>query len=497
MTPECPPTAPASIRRSLLFALLERYVSTGIQFASSVVIARLLTPAEVGVFSVATSIFLIIQNMRDLGMTQYIIQETDLTEERYDTATSLTVLLSLGFAAVVWLGSGSIAAFYREPGLVPVLQLLAVSLVVAPLSSPAVARLQRHMEFALLCRIGIATAAVNAVVVIFLAARGASYLSLAWGSLASSLVRLVLVCWFRWADARLRLRLTEWRRVLPFGFQSTLASLSSALGTQAANLIVPRYLTFTAVGLYVRAQGTVALFNRDIGTTVYRVLLPGFASAHRAGGDLKEAYLKSVTYMTGVTWPFYGVLALTAEPLIRVLFGPAWVEAAPIAAMLCLSAAIYAIWLTSTQVIMGLGHVRKILTGELVMQPVRVLLILVATQWGLMAVAGAQVATMVLGGAIYLGYLCPLLRISFRDIVRSTGRSALVTACTLIPAALAMQAGFHRLTFLPLTLFLVAMVSTSAWLAAILGTRHPLKREVLAALEWCLSRGRWRASARA
>jgi hypothetical protein len=70
-----------------------------------------------------------------------------------------------------------------------------------------------------------------------------------------------------------------------------------------------------------------------------------------------------------------------------------------------------------------------------------------------MAVAGAQVATMVLGGAIYLGYLCPLLRISFRDIVRSTGRGALVTACTVIPAALALQAGFHRLTFLPLTLF--------------------------------------------
>ncbi len=497
MIPVSTQSVPTSIRRSLLLALLERYVSTGIQFASSVVIARLLTPAEVGVFSVGTSILLILQSMRDLGMTQYIIQEPDLTEERYGTAMSLTVLLSVGFAAVVWLGSGSIAAFYREPGLIPVLQLLAVGLVVAPLTAPAMARLQRHMEFAFLCRIGIAAALVYAVVAVSLAALGASYLSLAWGSLASNVVILALVFRFRWADARIRLRLTEWRRVLPFGFQSTLASLSSALGMQAANLIVPRYLTFTAVGLYVRAQGTVALFNRDIGTTVYRVLLPGFASAHRAGGDLKGAYLKSVTYMTGVAWPFYGVLALTAEPLIRVLFGPAWIEAAPIAAALCVSGAVYAIWLTSTQVIMGLGHVRKILTGELLMQPVRILLVLVAVQWGLMAVAGAQVATMVLGGAIYLGYLCPLLRISLLDIVRAMRPSAMVTACTLIPAVVAMQAGSHRLTFLPLTLSLVAMVSTSAWLIAIMGTGHPLKREVLAALEWCLARGRWRAGARA
>ena len=495
MTLESPRPVPTSMRRSLLFALLERYVSTGIQFASAVVIARLLTPAEVGVFSVATSILLVLQSMRDLGMTQYIIQETDLTEERYDTATSLTVLLSAGFAAVVWLGSGSIAAFYREPGLVPVLQLLAVSLVIAPLSSPANARLQRHMEFALLCRIGIAAAAVGAVVAVSLAALGASYLGLAWGSLASNVVALALLCWFRWSDVRIRLRLTEWRRVLPFGFQSTLASLSSALGMQAANLIVPRYLTFTAVGLYVRAQGTVALFSRDIGTTVYRVLLPGFASAHRAGGDLKGAYLKSVTYMTGVGWPFYGVMALTAEPLIRVLFGPAWVEAAPIAAVLCVSGAVNAIWLTSTQVIMGLGHVKKILIGELFMQPVRVLLVLVAAQWGLMAVAGAQVATMVLGGVIYLGYLRPLLRISSLDLVRATAPSAVVTVCTLIPSAVAMQTGSHRLTFLPLILSLVAMVSTSAWLVAIMGTGHPLKREVLAAIEWCLGRVRWRPGA--
>src|SRR5215510_9051289 len=112
---------PTSIRRSLLFALLERYVSTGIQFASTVVIARLLTPAEVGIFSVPLSIVLIFQSMRDLGMTQYIIQEADLTEERYDTATSLTVLLSAGFAVVIWLGAGLTAAFYREAGLVPVL----------------------------------------------------------------------------------------------------------------------------------------------------------------------------------------------------------------------------------------------------------------------------------------------------------------------------------------------------------------------------------------
>jgi len=477
--------------------MLERYVSTGVQFATTVVIARLLTPAEVGVFSVAASILSIFQIMRDLGMTQYIIQETDLTDERYGTATSLTILLSLGFAAVVWLGLGSIAAFYREPGLVPLLQLLTVSLVIAPLSSPAMARLQRRMEFAFLFRIGIVGSVVHAVVTVSLAALGASYLSLAWGTLAGNVVRLGLVSWFRWADVWIRLRLTEWRRVLPFGFQSTLASLSSRLGMEAANLIVPRYLTFTAVGLYGRAQGMVALFSRDIGTTVYRVLLPGFASAHRAGGDLKGTYLKSVTYMTGVAWPFYGVLALSAERLIRVLFGPVWVEAAPVAVVLCVSGAVYAIWLTSTQVIMGLGHVRKILTGELIMQAVRVLLVLVAVQWGLMAVAGVQVVTTVLGGAIYLSYLCPLLRISFLDIVRATGPSALVTACTLVPSAVAMQVGTHRLTFLPLTLSLVAVVSTAAWLVAIMGTEHPLKREVLVALEWCLARAPWGAGRRA
>jgi O-antigen/teichoic acid export membrane protein len=474
---------PVSIRRSFLFSVTERYLATAIQFAASVIIARLLSPAEVGVYAVGTSILAIIQNVRELGMTQYIIQETELTEKRYGTAIAATLLISVAFSVVLWLASGWISAFYREPGLVPVLHLLAISLLVAPFSSPTSAKLQRQMEFAVLLKIGTITAIVAAVVSVALAALGASFMSLAWGSLCGSVVSLLLLMRSRWTDVLTRPRFGEWRRVLSFGLQSTTVSLLSEFGVQAAYLIVPRYLGFAAVGLYGRAQSMVALFSRDIATTVYRVLLPGFALSHRTGRDIKGPYLKSVAYMTAVAWPFYGVLAITAHPLILLTFGPAWIEAAPVARVLCLAGAVYATWSTSTQVIMGLGHMNKMVSGELIQQPMRIMFVLVATQWGLMAVAGAQVATMILGGVVYLKRLFPLIGISFLDIMHATIRSAAVTVCTLVPAAAVLYlATGHVGSFLQLVL--VGLTSIIAWLAAIIVAGHPLKRELRTSLHW-------------
>lgn len=71
-----------STRKSLFFSFLDRYASLAITVISSMVIARLLTPAEIGVFSVTLVLLSFVTTLRDMGAGQYLVQEINLTTER-------------------------------------------------------------------------------------------------------------------------------------------------------------------------------------------------------------------------------------------------------------------------------------------------------------------------------------------------------------------------------------------------------------------------------
>src|SRR3990170_744428 len=185
-------TSPASestpsIQRSVLFSVAERYSSSVIGFGASMVIARLLSPAEVGVFTVATAVLAIVQSFRDLGATQYIIQERDLTRRRYAAAVAFTAIASTVLAALLVIGARPVATFYGHAGIAPLLYLLALGLLLTPLIAPASGLIKRSMDFPFLCWIGIAGAIASATVSVGLAWLGFSFLSLAWGSLAAGL----------------------------------------------------------------------------------------------------------------------------------------------------------------------------------------------------------------------------------------------------------------------------------------------------------------------
>ena len=101
-----------STRRALTFSFVDRYASLIIGVLSSMVIARLLTPAEVGVFSVTMMLLAFLSTVRDLGAGEYLVQEQNLTTERIRAVWAVQLGLGLTLSALVLLASVPVAAFY-------------------------------------------------------------------------------------------------------------------------------------------------------------------------------------------------------------------------------------------------------------------------------------------------------------------------------------------------------------------------------------------------
>jgi O-antigen/teichoic acid export membrane protein len=125
--------------------------------------------------------------------------------------------------------------------------------------------------------------------------------------------------------------LKEWRRIAAFGGFASGANLVGTIGVNIAELIIGRMLGFSAVAYYSRAMGLLNIFRMTVQATVLSVALPAFADQYRAGIDMRPDYGRAAALMTGLAWPFYGMLALLAQPVIRLLYGRQWDEAVVIA----------------------------------------------------------------------------------------------------------------------------------------------------------------------
>lgn len=468
-----------SLRRSLALSFAAKYSNLVIATVSVMVLARLLTPAEIGVYSVGAAAMALAHVLREFGIGNYLIQEKELTRDRIRTAFTVALVFGWGMAFVLFAISGPVSRFYDEPGIARILRVLSLSFLVIPFSSPVLALLRREMAFGTLYLIAIASALAHALTAISLAVLGFGSISLAWASFAGVAMTAAVAAFVRPSVATVLPAIKEWRRVVSFGSYSSAAALVAQIGINANDLILGRMLGFAAVGLYSRAQGLISLFHRDLMGAVHSVALPAFATEHREGQALREPYLRGISYVTMFAWPFFGFLALMAYPTVRILFGPQWDDAVPLVRILSIAGAVFSCWSLGGNVLIATGHVKRALRAEVIIQTTRIALIVFAAHFGLEAVAGAQVLTYSLGMLVYYRELTRISGITLRDGLISASRSFSVTVCSLfVPAGVWLVVDFtpERL-WLPFSLALVGFVA--GWFLGLFMSDHPAKQEVI------------------
>ncbi len=467
-----------SVRISLLISLAEKYSVTVINIISTVIIARLLTPLEIGVYSVGLAFVAIAHTLRDFGVGNYLIQEKDLTEDRIRTAAGVTLLLAWSLALLLALGSGLISEIYSKPEMRSVLLILSLSFVIIPFSSPTLALLRRDMAFKALYQIRIVSAIVHSSVAVVLAWLGYSFESLAWASLAGVSTTAIIAAFHRPKMGIIWPNLVEWRHVASFGGKSSLDALITQIGMNAIDLIGGRLLGFAAVGIFSRAQGLISMFSREFTSAVGQVALPAFAAGHRAGLDLKEPYLKAVGTLTLFAWPFYGFLAFMAYPIIRIMFGDQWDAAVPLVQILAVAGVSASTWALCGQILLGMGKINELLKAQIILQTTRVIIVFIGASYSITHVAVGQIVFYVFTYFVFYRALKPLIYITNMDILRATWKSAMVAVISSIVPAFAlfyMQPGPDNL-WPPLMVACCGM--GTGWLAGIYLFKHEFGEEI-------------------
>lgn len=468
-----------SVRRSLLLAGAASNGAALIGFASSMILARLMIPSEVGVYSIAGALIGLVSSLRDFGVSAYLISSPQLDRAKISASYGVMIVASWSLAAIIALCSPLASLFYRDSRVGEILQILTLNLMVVPFGALTLAYLTREMRFGAKFVLNISSAAANAGIAIGMAWMGYGPYSLAWGSLGSTVITILVSflyrpAWWPWLPT-----LRGWRNVVSFGAPITGGALAGHLNIASTDLIAGKIIGAEAVALYGKAQSILSLFEQFFMAAIRLVALPHFAALARNTDDLRAAYLKASNMLTGIGWPFSAMLLVLAEPIVLLLFGKTWLGSAPLVVWAALWLIISLPCYLAHSALIAMRHADSLLKGELTSLVVKIVVVLLAAPMGIETVAIALLAQSCIFVLVWGTRLQRAIGLNLLDLLRAQKNSAPPALACGIAAYFAREY-CQRLALSPFpTVALSMSLGGLVWLAAIWAIHHPMATELL------------------
>jgi O-antigen/teichoic acid export membrane protein len=369
--------------------------------ATSIVIARFLTPREVGLAAMGVVFVNLALLLADAGVAAAIVQRPTLTEDDKSTAFWATTVLGLGLTLAGIGLSWPIARFYGEPRVQPIFAALSFAfLFTAPGIVPG-ALLTRELKFRSqeLRTIAATTASCAAGIGLAIAGFGP------WAIVAQHLTITLVSTALLW-------RASTWRPKLPAtrtsfygmaGFSSHVlgSRVFTWLARNVDNLLIGRYLGAAALGAYSLAFNLMITPVTRVAGPITQVFYPAF-SRMREPERIAGAWLRAVRMVAFVVTPAMLGVIVVAPDFVRVVFGPRWLAAAPVLRILAPLGLVQALQALNYGILQSVARTRVLVRYSAVASVVTVGAFASGLPWGIEGVATAYVLVSVVLEPAYL-----------------------------------------------------------------------------------------------
>jgi len=403
-----------------------------IQSIATVVLARLLTPADFGLVAMVATVTGLGQAFGDFGLSEATIQRKEISHDQVSTLFWINVAIGLGLMLVTATLAPVLARFYRDPRLVDITLLLSLTFLIGGLRVQPDAILKRQMRFSSLAIRDVGSYALAVPVAITMAWRGASYWALIALPLTLNLTQMV-VSWL----------MVNWRPGLPrrdaqvgsmvaFGGNVAASYFSITVSRSADNVLIGWYSGAVPLGLYSRAYNLLMLPVRQLSAPASSVAIPAFSRIQGDPERFARYYLRTVNLIMWISAPIFGFLFVAAQPVIVLLLGKQWREAAPVFQILAISALGQLLIESIVWLLVSRGQSGQLLRLLLIISPIIVGSYAIGLPFGIKGVA--------LSGSLVLLSILPwMLKFSFRGTnltLQRLGRAILYPVSLCVMAVL-------------------------------------------------------------
>jgi len=439
-------------------------------------LAHILVPDDFGLVAMVMVIVNFFVLFKDAGFSTATIQQETVSHEQVGLLFWLSAVIGIVLGLILFFIAPAVALFFHEPRLVEIVQVLSLVFFLGGLGVQHEALMQRQMRFRGLVAIELLGLLLASITAICLALSGAGYWAMVWMQVVAIVVRVVLL-WLMagWIPSLPVLKVGV-RKMAEFGGYMTLSNVIHYLSRQSDQVLLGWWSGAHALGLYSTAMQMLLLPIQQVLSPLSRVAVVTLSRVQGDDAGYRRAFLLLVKIVAYMTMPLMAVLAVLADPAVRLFLGEQWLEAVPIVSILACAGWILPLGNTMGWVLMSRGLGRRMVIWTMIMAPVMLSAFAISLPWGAFGMAVAFTLVIYASRYFHFRYVLYGTPVSVRDLCWAL----IWPACLSLLLAGTAFVVMHVFSFIELWLSMAAsllavlfvMIACVLWIP-------PMKRECL------------------
>lgn len=321
----------------MVWSSIQKFGGMGLQFISSIILARLLMPEDYGCIGMLSIFMVVATSFVDGGFASALIQKKEPTQEDYSTIFWWNLSMSLLMYAILFFCAPIIAHFYKMPLLSSILRVQGFVLIINAFSIIQNNQLRKQFRFKKLTIITLVASIVSITVTIYMAYSGFGV----WALVAMNMLSAAIPAVIYWLTNKWHPLLVfskkSFKELFNFGVFMFLSNLLNTFCNNIQGLLIGRFYNPATMGFYSKAKGTEELASTSISDIMGQVTYPLFAEYQNDKSLLINAIKRITAVVAYITFPMMFLLMLLAKPIFILLYSDKWLNSVPYFQILCLA----------------------------------------------------------------------------------------------------------------------------------------------------------------
>ena len=365
------------------WSALENVSSYLVTFIVGIILARILTPDDYGLIGLTGVLTAVCGCFINAGFDKALIRKKDATEIDYSTVFVVNICISVVLYSFTFLCAPLVADFFDRQELVPITRVTSLGMILGALSIVPRVRLSKRLDFKSQTKITIIASVVRGFIGISTALLGWGVWALVIQSLVGSALTSILLLWIDKWPPSLHFSMKSFKELFGFGSKLLASALLDTIWTQCYQVVIGKFYAPATLGQYARAYSFSDIFSSNLTSIVQRVSYPVLSEIQEDHQRLREGYRRIIKTTMLFSFCSMLMLAAIARPMILVLIGEKWLQAADFLQIICFSAMLYPLHSINLNMLQVLGRSDLFLKLEIVKKIIAIVPILVGVFIGI------------------------------------------------------------------------------------------------------------------
>jgi len=370
----------------LAWKFFERSAYQIINFAVTMILARLLSPDEYGMIAIVIAIIAILQVFVDSGMGIALVQKRKVTDTDFSTVFFVNISVAILLYSVIFGAAPLISEFYAK-NLTNIIRILSLMIIIFAVKNIFQSYMIRNMLFRKAFIASIAGIITGGIFGITFAYKGFGVWALVSQQLICELVcALLLAILIKWKPG-CQFSWNSFNAVFSFGWKLLVSSLIDTIFNNIRQLLIGKFYSSGDLAYYSKGEQFPNVIVSNINTSMNTVLLPVMSQHQDSKPQVKNAARKIIRTSSYLIWPMMVGLCVVAEKLVVLLLTKEWIGIVPYIRIFCFMYALQSIQTTNLNVMKSLGRTDLCLKLEVIKKCVGLFIIIISLHFGVLFVA--------------------------------------------------------------------------------------------------------------